>query len=216
VPEENQSAALDQLLEGFPTPSLISGRVEETPDGAWIRYEFKPSDDVDYVRALSQGDIASGVLAAMSRARGWPEIRGKSFTRHLPDGSRRLESESAVGGLDADVREASEHEVVEELRAAAQAARVTLETVRFAHLNGRLAPEITVVTADPVGYAEDASRRTWTITEPIVDRKLVEGTFVVVSSEQGEWVHAAGYSVRLHGGVCVTHEEDTVPEQTLH
>ena len=84
MPEENQSAALDQLLEGFPTPSLISGRVEETPDGAWIRYEFKPSDDVDYVRALSQGDIASGVLAAMSRARGWPEIRGKSFTRHCP------------------------------------------------------------------------------------------------------------------------------------
>jgi hypothetical protein len=201
--QESQPGALDRLLEAFPTRGLISGRLEERREGAWIVYDTDPANGVEYVLAHWQGIVACGVLAAMSRERGWPEVRGRSFTQVL-DGARRLESESVIGELEADVKEASEHEVLAVMTASAEEALVTVETVQFAELNGRLAPEITVVASDPAHASA--------LVRPLLKSRSVEGTFVLVNSDRGEWLSARGDSVRLFEAVSAAAEEDTLTE----
>jgi hypothetical protein len=173
----------------------MRGRIDVRPDGAWIVYDIDPTNSVEYVLAHWRGLVTCGVLAAMSRERSWPQIRGRSFTCVL-DGARRLDSESVLGELQADVKEASEHEILHSLTASAEEAGVTLETVQFADLNGRLAPEITVVASDPA--------RGRALVQPLLKRRLVEGTFVLVNSEEGVSVDAFGYGVRIRGGVALT------------
>jgi hypothetical protein len=194
LPQESQLGAPDRLLRAFPTRGLLRGRLEQRPDGTWVVYDTDIRNDVEYALAHWQGLVTCGVLAALSRDRRWPEIRGRSFTQVL-DGTRRVESETVLGEL-RDVNEASEQEVLDALTESADQAGLTLEAVRFAHLNGCLAPEITAATSDRA-VAEKARALTW----PLLRARVVEGTFVRVISDQGACLLARGDGVRLSAAV---------------
>jgi hypothetical protein len=192
VTDEEQLAALDRLLEAFPADDLIHGDIEIRPDGAWTVFDVKPANSAEYVLAHWRGLVTCGVLAAMSRERGWTEVCGKSFAL-VREGRRRIDSESVLGELQ-EVEGASEQEVRDVLTKSAAEAHARLDSVHLADLNGYLAPEITVVASDPRLVKE-------LLVTPLMRGRMVEGAFVLVHSEDGAAVDTFGYGVRVPGGV---------------
>jgi hypothetical protein len=204
-----QRRALGRILAGLPS-LRISGRLGRPPlqDGqrntVWVYYKMRVRSSPDQVRAYWQGNLASGILRDMSRRRAWPRVRGHRFMLALPNGRQRFDSESVLGrALQGRTERASQGRIRMLLEQASSSAGVELVSIRFARPAGRLAPQITLETSDPHGFARDAAANVWKIVAPInhgAGRPRAEGTFVYVRTPQHVWVPVFGYAVRTSSG----------------
>ncbi len=205
-PRGVQQALLQEILRAIPD-TRITGKVgAPTRDwgvnrhasfarSSWLYFKLRPRDVVEHVQQSWQADIAEGLLAGISKSRGWRPVTGSSITVVLPDGRERFDSGSARGGaFRGGIDHLTEAEAERDLRASAARVGAEVETLRFPRPLGRLAAEVVVVTDRPSAFADRSRASVWAIIEPVLSR--LEGVYIEVRARDGRWVAALGTSTR--------------------
>ncbi len=185
---------------------------KQRPSGYWLYFKHRASSGGQYVRGAWQGEIIAGLYLHEAHVRGWIRPRWYSQTVVLANGDERLDSGSSLSVSGAfSARELGKHASEQELRAeiAAAAAKVgvRLSGLRFAHLLGGLAVQITVVVDDPRAFVADDGAIIGALRSPVYPpdaRPRAEGALIEVRDRQGRWVASSGSSARLGSGVGST------------
>jgi hypothetical protein len=215
-PRTAQHALLQDILRGFPETRL-TGRVGAPArdwgerrhrsflQSTWLYFTLRPRDEVDHVRQFWQASVAEGLLAGISKSRGWRPVTGATFFVVLPDGTRRFESASVIGGSSGGIDHATEAEAEQALRESAASVGATLAGVRFPRPLGRLAIEAVVVTEHPERFTDRYLLNVGRIAQPVARR--AEGVFIEVRTPDGRWVAARGGSGRTSSGVSTINSD---------
>jgi hypothetical protein len=211
-PRRVQQSLLAEILRGFPETEVSGkvgapsrdwrrGRHPSFAQSTWLYFKLRPRDSVDLVRQQWQADVAEGLLAGISRSRGWRPVTGQTITLVLPNGRERFQSSSIHGtAFRGGIDHASEADADRDLRSSAERVGAAVLSVRFPRPLGRLAAEVVVVTDAPEEFADQSFQRVGSIIEPL--RGRAEGVFVEVRATDGRWVVALGRSVRTASGVA--------------
>jgi hypothetical protein len=205
-PRRVQQAVLEEILRGFPG-TKVTGRVgAPTRDrrlrrhasfarSTWLYFKIRPRDSVEFVQQSWEADVAEGLLAGISRSRGWRPVTGQTITLVLPDGKERFESASIHGGaFRGGIAHATEPEAEESVCQSAASVGAAVRSVRFPKPLGRLAVEIVVITDRPETFATRPLANASEIIAPL--RGRAEGAYLEVWAADGRWVAALGTSTR--------------------
>ncbi|HEV2902761.1 MAG TPA: hypothetical protein VGW30_05820 [Gaiellaceae bacterium] len=215
-PRSVQQPLLQQILRGFPD-TKVSGRVGAPPRGmgvnrhasfarsTWLYFKTRPRESVEYVQQSWQASVAMGLLAGISRSRGWRPVTGKTITIVLPDGRERFSSASVIGFSPGGIQHATEAEAERDLRESAATVGAAVQTIRFPRPLGRLAVELVLATDRPLAFADRSFTNIWAILDSL--RGRAEGFYVEVRASDGRWVAALGTSVRTSSTVSTINSD---------
>jgi hypothetical protein len=211
--QQQQVAMLRGLLADIHESKILHARIGGPPRsfaagrGVWIYYDIRAPNDPSVVKGEWQASITSGLLRQISRSRGWPSVKGHSFTLVLPSGATRFDSANALGHPPSNITTISEKALEAILRASSQRVGLALTRIQYLRQHGHLAPEIVVEATDPRAFVRDKAKLIWAIVEPVNrgdGHPRAEGVYVDVRDSDGRWVVASGYSVRTGAGVSAS------------
>jgi hypothetical protein len=201
----SQGRMLGHLLAAFRN-RVVSGRVVAAGGRrrvVWVHYDLRGASAVEQVRGRWQAIVATGLLRAVSRSRGWRPVVGHRFYV-VRNGRRRFDSESVVGNaFRGAIRHATEAETMRLLRTSSAQVGVALASVQLVRPLGRPAVEVVVEAPDPRAFAANAAERIWNLALPLNHGSRTpraEGVYVVVRAPDRTWVAASGYGVRTAAG----------------
>lgn len=210
---ETQEEALVEILRGFPRRQS-SARLKRAPSaygkrGArWVEYRVEVASDADQIYGYWQAFVATGILRSVSMSRRWPDVAGLTFILEFSNGQSRLDHEGLIGsGFRGNVKQSSDEDVIKALRRSASESQVELVDIQFARPLGRLAPEITVETADPAQFRRIAEARLRAIADPILhraDAPMSEGIYIQVRDSDRRWIASYAHAVRAGGTLFAT------------
>ena len=210
-PRSVQQSTLQQILRGFPETN-VSGRVsaparEWAPRShSWISFKIRPRNTVEQVHQTWQTSVTAGLLAGISKSRGWRPVAGASITLVLANGKERFQSEGILGGaFRGGIDHVAEAEAERLLRESAANVGARVVSVRFPRPLGRLAAEVVVATDRPQAFADRSLANLNAIAEALWRR--AEGVYVEVRTIDGRWVAALGRSVRTSSGTAVVNPD---------
>lgn len=209
-PRSVQQSMLQQILRAFPETS-VTGRVGATsrewgrPSHTWIYFKIRSRNAVEQVRQTWQTRVVAGLLAGISRSRGWRPVTGSTITIVLPDGRERFSSASVIGFSPGGIQHATEAEAERDLRESAATVGAAVQTIRFPRPLGRLAVELVLATDRPQAFADRSFTNIWAILDSL--RGRAEGFYVEVRASDGRWVAALGTSVRTSSTVSTINSD---------